>query len=98
MLEEKFHWFLNKIVTISVSDREKLGCFTEAVIVVEYAWSSTPIDSTVTIRSIPVIEHKLYFPLGVFLDALPKLTSNQTYYVVKSLRLADSSKDFPPKS
>ena len=46
LLVEKFHRFLNKVVTIAASDRGTLDCFVEAGISTDYAWNSAPIDGT----------------------------------------------------
>ena len=97
LLVEKFHRFLNKLITIAVSDRDTLDCFVEAGIFAGYAWNSAPIDSTDMIRSIPVIGRELRFPLDTSLTALPKLTDNQANSGVEYLRLTDKDRIFSTK-
>ena len=94
LLVEKFHSFLNKVVTIAASDRGTLDCFVEAGISAGYAWNSAPIDGTDIIRSIPAIGRELRFPLDITLTALPTLTSNRANYVVEYLRLTDKDRIF----
>ena len=94
VLVEKFHRFLNKVVTIAVEDRKTLVCFTEAGIVAGYAWNSAPIDGTDIFRSIPAIGRELRFSIDIPSTTLPQLTTNQADSVVNYLRLTDSSKRF----
>ena len=94
LLVEKFHRFLNKVVTIAASDRGTLDCFVEAGISAGYAWNSAPIDGTDIIRSIPAIGRELRFPLDISLTALPKLTDNRANSVVEYLRLTDKDRIF----
>ena len=56
VLVKKFHRFLNKVVTITIGDRETLGYFIEAVSFAGYAWNIASIDNTHIIRNIPAIE------------------------------------------
>ena len=94
VLVEKFHRFLNKVVTIASNDRDTLDCFVEAGISAGYAWNSAPIDGTDIIRSIPAIGRELRFPLDISLASLPKLTDNQANSVLEYLRLTDKDKIF----
>ena len=94
LLVEKNHRFLNKVVTITASDRGTLDCFVEAGISAGYAWNSAPIDGTDIIRSIPAIGRELRFPLDISLTALPKLTDNRANSVVEYLRLTDKDRIF----
>ena len=97
LLVEKFHRFLNKLITIAVSDMDTLDCFVEAGILAGYAWNSAPIDGTDMIRSIPVIGRELRFPLDTSLTALSKLTDNQANSGVEYLRLTDKDRIFSTK-
>ena len=53
-----------------------------------------PIERIYIIRSIPVIERELRFPLDIDLSGLPPIVSNNSESVVSYLRLIDSNRNF----
>ena len=73
LLVEKFHRFLNKVITIAAEDRGTNDIFVAAGVVAGYAWNSSPIDRTDILRSVPAIGRKLRFTLDVDVSALPAL-------------------------
>ena len=49
LLVDKFHRFLNKVVTIAVEDRGTNDVFVAASVAAGYAWNSSHIDGTDTL-------------------------------------------------
>ena len=87
LLVEKFHWFLNKVVTIVVEDRGTNDIFVAAGAAAGYAWNSSHIDGTNILLSVPAIGRELRFPLDVDISDLPALVSNNADSAVSYLRL-----------
>ena len=94
LLLEKFHRFLNKVVTIAVEDRGTNDVFVAASVATGYAWNSSPIDGTDTLCSVPALGRELRFPFDVDISALLPLVSNNADSVVSYLRLTDSNCHF----
>ena len=86
---EHFHRFLNKVVTISMEDRQSNGVFVMTWIAVGYMWNSAPIDGTDILRSTIAIGREFRFPIDIKLSALPQLTQNNAQSTIDYLRLAD---------
>ena len=80
-------------MTVASNDRDTVSMFAEAGITIVHAWNITPIDDTVTIRSIPVIGRNLHFPLDVNLTPLhsaaeyPCLTESSRTFISSILQI-----------
>ena len=85
---------MNIAITIVLDDRETNDIFVAASVVAWYTWNSFPIDGTNILRSVPVIDRELRFPLDIELSDLPFLVSNNAESVVSYLRLTDSNRHF----
>ena len=91
---ENFNRFLNKSVTIAAEERDTNNIFVPVGIAASYTWKSAPIDSTDILRSIPAIDRELHFFLDISLNALSKLTQNNSQTAFNYLKLTDSSRHF----
>ena len=86
---EHFHRFLNKVVAISMEDRESNDVFVMTWIAVWYMWNSAPINGTEILRSTIAIGREFRFPIDIKLSALPQLTQNNAQSSIDYLRLAN---------
>ena len=75
---ENFHHLLNKVVTITMEDRQSNDVFVPARIAVGYAWNGAPIDGIGILRNTVAICRKYRFPIDINLSALPQLTQNNS--------------------
>ena len=62
---EKYHRFLNKTKAISGQYRCKHDVFFQNAKTSQYAWNSTPIESTNILRSVAAVSREFRFPLEV---------------------------------
>ena len=60
---EQFNRFLNKVVSIAMSDPGSATVFKEATFIASYAWNSVPINGTDIVCSFPAIGRILRFPI-----------------------------------
>ena len=68
---ELFNRFLNKVLNITVQDRDTLEIVVVTCIFTDYAWNSTPIDTRYLLKYIPEIYHELRFLLNVSIHLIP---------------------------
>ena len=69
-------------MTIATEERGATNIFFPVSIAAGYAWNIAPIDGTDIIGSISAIGRELKFPLGIKLNAIPKLVQNNTNAVL----------------
>jgi hypothetical protein len=84
---EHFHWFLNNAVAIAANDRGTPTVFVESTHTAAYAWTSSPIDGTNIIRSVPAAGRPLRIPFDLSLCPTPTPTTDQATNVHAFLRL-----------
>ena len=74
---EHFQRFLNKVIKISMEDRQSNDVFVPTGIAAGYAWNSASIDGTDILRSTVAVGRKFRFPIDIDLSALPQLIQKQ---------------------
>ena len=87
MRVERFLRFLNKVSSISSTDRGTSAVFEEASFVAAYAWNSAPVDGTDIVRSFPAIGRILRFPIDCDPTLVPTV-DNPSSAVVQFLALS----------
>jgi hypothetical protein len=76
-------------------DRGTTSVFVEAAHTAAYAWNSTsPINGTDIIRSVPAVSRPFRFPFDLSLSPTPTLTSNQASDVHAFLHLSSPTTQF----
>ena len=75
---ERFHRFLNKTQTITANDRGTHHSFIMNAKTTQYAWNSSPIDSTDISRSMAAVKYEFCFPLDVVNFNLPPLSDGSS--------------------
>lgn len=85
MQVERFHRFLNKVITIKANNRNSNRVFLEAAHVAAYVWNSAPIDGTNIVRSYPAFGCIFCFPIDIELGVMPVPTTDNKALVMRYL-------------
>ena len=89
-----FYQFFNKCVSITAENRNTKDIFVPTGIVAGYTWNSTINYGTNILRSILGTGRELHFSNNINLDALSKMTQNNTQTILGYLKFTNSSRHY----